>query len=189
MWSSGSMVVDDGCCVCLEAPALPPRVHTQAAATASLLAITANTTCTAHAPNCCPPLSGDPFNPLQVALNVSGPGMSHTPLGGEAFDAATANVTRWVVAEALKAATGEGPGPLHLFRRGVLSAAAQPHNTYSECPCVVQSANVAAVKILYGYQVCARTTCTFVWSLPPTPTLSLPSCPSHPVLPHSQGKE
>lgn len=71
----------------------------------------------------CPPTaarhSRGPFNPPQVALNVSGPGMSHPPLGGEAFDAATANVTRWVVAEALKAATG--PKPLLLF----IPAAAQ----------------------------------------------------------------
>lgn len=41
--------------------------------------------------------------------------MTHPPLSGEAFEAATANVTRWVVAEAIKAATAKAKNDLETY--------------------------------------------------------------------------
>jgi hypothetical protein len=51
----------------------------------------------------------------QVALNVSGQGLLHAPLSGEVFDAAEANVTRWTVAEAVKAATAKAKNDLETY--------------------------------------------------------------------------
>jgi hypothetical protein len=41
--------------------------------------------------------------------------MAHTPLSGEVFDAAEANVTRWTVAEAVKAATAKAKNDLETY--------------------------------------------------------------------------
>lgn len=50
-----------------------------------------------------------------MALNVSGPGPVHPPLSGDVFDAAVANVTRWVEAEAVKAATAKSKNDLEAY--------------------------------------------------------------------------
>lgn len=150
-----------------------------------------HTACTGHAPQLLPTTTGGPFNPLQVALNVSGPGMSHPPLGGEAFDAATANVTRWVVAEALKAATGERTRPLRHF----IPAAAQHTQHVLSMPVHCTELRCSDHKTVIRVQ--RDTTHTLAWTLAPpphpnptpTPTLSFSPCPCHRVLPHSQGKE
>jgi len=50
-----------------------------------------------------------------VNLNVSGPGFVHPPLAGEVLKAAEANVTRWVVAEKVKAATAKAKNDLETY--------------------------------------------------------------------------
>lgn len=50
-----------------------------------------------------------------MSLNVSGPGLAHPPLSGEALELATANVTRWVQAEAVKAATAKAKNDLETY--------------------------------------------------------------------------
>lgn len=52
---------------------------------------------------------------LQVNLNVSGPGMVHPPLDGEVLKAAEANVSNWVVAEKIKAATAKAKNDLETY--------------------------------------------------------------------------
>lgn len=50
-----------------------------------------------------------------VNLNVSGPGMVHPPLDGEVLKAAEANVSNWVVAEKIKAATAKAKNDLETY--------------------------------------------------------------------------
>ena len=56
-----------------------------------------------------------PYPPFQVNLNVSGPGLVHPPLSGEVFKAADANITHWVKAEKVKAATAKAKNDLETY--------------------------------------------------------------------------